>query len=87
MAPVNDERRVLELKVSAPLPDMAKVPAPLRTVVAWVVEALLPSLNVTPPEPEAKVMLSAFTVPLTVMVPAARPVAPLPKLRARPSWW
>jgi len=56
-------------------------------VVAWVVEALLPSLNVTPPEPEAKVMLSAFTVPLTVMVPAARPVAPLPKLRARPSWW
>jgi len=42
MAPVNDERRVLELKVSAPLPDMAKVPAPLRTVVASVVEALLP---------------------------------------------
>ena len=33
------------------------------------------------PEADAMVIFPAFTVPRTVMVPADRPVAPLPKLR------
>ncbi len=34
------------------------------------------------PEPEAKVRVFPLTAPLIPMVPAARPVAPLPKFRA-----
>ena len=42
----------------------------------------VPPEMIIPPEPEANVMSPEDTLPLTVTVPAASPVAPLPKLRA-----
>ena len=76
-----------------PVPALVRlVAAPLK-VEPIVFEALLTvivdtgaKLMVLPestmaPEPEANVRLPASTVPLVVMVPAAKPVAPLPKLR------
>ena len=41
---------------------------------------IVPPDSVVLPEPVAKVRDDAFWVPETVMVPAPRPVAPLPKL-------
>lgn len=85
--------KVFASLVSASVPEPAitnEVAAPPMTeLMVWV--ALLtvivcasklvrvPPETTTAPEPEAKVMLPALTVPETVMVPAPRPVIPLPK--------
>jgi len=43
---------------------------------------MLPPERAMAPEPDAKVMFPTFTEPLTVIVPAVRPVVPFPKLTA-----
>ena len=81
------------LRVSVPVPSLVRlVPAPLSGVVmvsaallTVVVDAAARSMAVPPesrmaPEPDAKVRVPAFWVPVTRTVPAARPVERYPKL-------
>ena len=52
----------------------------LTVMMVAAARLIVPPESTMAPEPEAKVMSPESTVPLTVMGPAARPVAPLPKL-------
>ena len=59
-------------------------PEELFTVIVGVAppRAIVPPERVMFPEAEPKVSEFAFTVPETVIVPAARPAEPVPKFRA-----
>lgn len=79
------------VKITVPPPVKAKlVPAPERAelmvlvlppllMVAAAPRLMVPVERIMLPELSSKVMLPASTVPVTVMVPAARPSAPVPK--------
>ena len=81
-------------RVSVPVPFLVRPAVPASTevmaseVLFTVIVGVVPPRVIVPPErvmfPEAEPKVSefAFTVPETVIVPAARPAEPVPKFKA-----